>query len=122
GPALGSAGRTAGGRRVLAVASAGVILMAEIGRRRSGGVSVFPAAASLWAPVWVLERSVCAWWAVAARLVHGGVWYGGRRLRVAAHSRRWLRRTARPVGPPVSDVAAVAEGRLSRATAPAQGD
>ncbi|MEV0344698.1 glycosyltransferase [Nonomuraea sp. NPDC050680] len=70
------------------------IALAEAGRRRGGGRRVFPWAASLFAPVWVLERAVCTWLAVAAAL-RGGVPYAGRRLRIAAHSTRTLRRRAR---------------------------
>jgi hypothetical protein len=73
------------------------IALAEAGRRRGGGRRVFPWAASLFAPVWVLERAVCAWLAVAAAL-RGGVPYAGRRLRTAAHSTRTLRRRARLQG------------------------
>lgn len=73
---------------VLAGAAATVAL-AEIGRRRAGGARVFPASASLLAPVWVAERSVCSWIALAARL-KGGVPYAGRRLSIAAHSPRRL--------------------------------
>jgi hypothetical protein len=69
------------------VATAGI---AELGRRRTGGVAVFRPGAALWAPLWVGERAVCAWLAVGARL-RGGVSYGGRRLPWAAHSVRWLR-------------------------------
>ncbi|MFF4127832.1 glycosyltransferase [Microbispora rosea] len=74
-----------------AVAAVG---LAEIGRRRAGGRRVFPATADLFAPVWVLERATCSWAALAARFVLGGVPYAGRRLRVAAHSTRRLRRRA----------------------------
>ncbi len=69
------------------------IAIAELGRQRDHGVRAFPFSASLCAPVWVLERAVCAWIAVGARLT-GGIPYGGRRLKTAAHStavlaRRW---------------------------------
>lgn len=74
-----------------AAATAG---LAEIGRRRAGGRRVFPATTCLFAPVWVLERAVCSWAALAARFALGGVPYAGRRLRVAAHSTRRLRRRA----------------------------
>jgi Glycosyltransferase like family 2 len=77
---------------VLAGAAATVAL-AELGRRRSGGNRVFPASASLIAPVWVAERALCSWVALAARCA-GGVPYAGSRLRVAAHSPRHLARTA----------------------------
>ncbi|MDQ3898491.1 MAG: glycosyltransferase, partial [Actinomycetota bacterium] len=41
----------------VAAAAAG---LAEYGRRRAGGRSVFPATSSLLAPIWVAERAVCS--------------------------------------------------------------
>ncbi|WP_449063095.1 glycosyltransferase [Planomonospora algeriensis] len=82
-------------RAVLAGAGLAVVL-AEAGRRRAGGRRVFPFSASLFAPAWILERAVCSWLALAARLTRGGVPYAGRRLRVAAHSVRWIKRHRRP--------------------------
>ncbi|MEW9550525.1 glycosyltransferase family 2 protein [Nonomuraea sp. NPDC050783] len=70
------------------------VALAEAGRRRAGGSRVFPPDTPLFAPVWILERAVCSWLAVAAAL-RGGVPYAGRRLRVAAHPLRRLRRQAR---------------------------
>jgi hypothetical protein len=67
------------------------MLIAEIGRRRSGGARYFPLSGSLLAPVWVAERSLCAWLALGAKL-RGGVPYGGRRLRLSATPMRRLRR------------------------------
>ncbi|PGH42823.1 hypothetical protein COO58_21585 [Micromonospora sp. WMMA1996] len=67
------------------------VAVAEVGRRRAGGAQVFPAHTTLAAPVWLLERGVCAWLAVGRRL-RGGVPYADSRLRVAAHSTRTLRR------------------------------
>jgi hypothetical protein len=78
------------GGYVVALAVAAVAL-AEYGRRRRGGGAVFPAAATLLAPLWLAERAVCAWIAVALRL-QGGVPYRGRRLRCAASSVGSLRR------------------------------
>jgi hypothetical protein len=75
----------------LAAAAAGMAL-AEIGRRRAGGRAVFPFAASLLAPLWLLERGVCAWLAVGVRLRRGGVGYAGGRIAIAANSRRVLAR------------------------------
>ena len=74
------------------------IALAEVGRRRAGGVRVFPVTSSLLAPLWVLERAVCAWLAVLQRLRFGGVRYGDSVIPVAAHSERQLRRrvTASP--------------------------
>jgi hypothetical protein len=71
----------------LAIAS---IAAAEIGRRTSGGTGRFPAASALFAPLWVLERGICAWAAVYLRL-RGGVRYGAARLRAAATPARLLR-------------------------------
>ncbi|TQS27984.1 glycosyltransferase family 2 protein [Microbispora sp. KK1-11] len=79
---------------LIAASAVAAVGLAEIGRRRAGGRRVFPATASLFAPVWVLERATCSWAALAARFALGGVPYAGRRLRVAAHSTRRLRRRA----------------------------
>lgn len=76
----------------LVAASAGTALLAEVGRRRAGGTAVFPAAASLCAPLWVAERAVCAWLAVASRLRWGGVRYGDIVIPRAATPMRTLRR------------------------------
>jgi hypothetical protein len=67
------------------------VLVAEIGRRRAGGATRFPLSGSLLAPVWVAERSLCAWLALGAKL-RGGVPYGGRRLSLSATPMRRLRR------------------------------
>ncbi len=80
-------------RRRLAPAAAGLsVTAAEVGRRRGGGAAVFPATSSLLAPLWVLERGVCAWLALLQRLRFGGVRYGDSVIPVAAHSERQLRR------------------------------
>jgi hypothetical protein len=74
------------------LAAAGLaVAAAERGRRRAGGGAVFPATSSLLAPVWVLERGICAWLAVRQRLRFGGVRYGDSVIAVAAHSERQLR-------------------------------
>lgn len=80
-------------RRWRALATWAVLLMgwAEIGRQRGNGRTVFPAHASLLAPLWVLERGICIWLALWWRL-RGGVPYRGARLKVAAHSTASLRR------------------------------
>ena len=79
-------------RRTLLLWGAAVAL-AERGRRRAGGRSVFPPTAALWAPLWVLERAVCVWLALAAR--PRGIPYAGQRLRSAATPTRVLRRRLR---------------------------
>jgi hypothetical protein len=76
--------------RALAGAAAATIGVAEVGRRRAGGAGRFPATSSLMAPLWISERAVCAWLAVAAKL-RGGVPYGQGRLDHAATPVRRLR-------------------------------
>jgi hypothetical protein len=77
--------------RALLLAAGAAIAAAEVGRRRAGGAARFPLGASLLAPAWLAERSICAWLALGSRL-RGGVPYGGRRLRHSATSLRRLRR------------------------------
>lgn len=76
--------------RDLTIGATAAVLVAEAGRRRDDGAEVFPRTASLWAPAWVLERAVCAWLAVGARL-RGGVRYRGAVISRAATPRRHLR-------------------------------
>jgi hypothetical protein len=83
------------GWTAIGVAAAVPIVIAEAGRRVGHGARVFPAAASLAAPFWVLERGVCAWAAVIMRLVVGGVPYAGGILRRAATPSRVLVRRHR---------------------------
>ncbi len=78
------------GKAFLILAAAPVII-AGIGRRRHNGTTVFPFRAVWCAPLWVLERAVCIWIALAYRL-GGGVPYAGTRLKTAAHSEAELRR------------------------------
>lgn len=95
-PALAIAlGRRPGGLVLGAIAS---VALAERGRRKAGGDRVFERSAGLWAPLWVLERSICVWVAVVERST-GGARYRGQRLRLAAHSPRHLRSTPRPAMP-----------------------
>ena len=75
-----------------------VVGVAEAGRRRADGAAVFSPSAAVWAPVWLAERSVCSWLAVAALLTTGGVRYAGGRIRTAAHSTAWLRAQQRCSG------------------------
>ena len=53
-----------------------------------------PPAASVLAPLWVLERAVCSWLAVLQRLRFGGARYGNSIIPTAAHSESTLRRRA----------------------------
>jgi len=87
-----SSRRRFGRGRSVSVAAGVAIAAAELGRRRDGGARVFPVTSSLLAPVWILERGVCAWLAVLQRLRFGGVRYGDSVIPVAAHSERQLRR------------------------------
>ena len=72
------------------------------GRRRGNGARVYPLSSVPLAPLWVLERSVTIWVAVAYRL-RGGIPYAGNRMTRAASTRAQLRRRtpalARPDGP-----------------------
>ncbi|MBB5958589.1 hypothetical protein FHS29_005197 [Saccharothrix tamanrassetensis] len=72
---------------VLAVAG---VVLAEWGRRRHLGVRAYPATAAAFAPLWIAERGMCVWIALAQRVLLGGVRYHGGRLPTAAHSTRWL--------------------------------
>lgn len=80
-----------GRRGRLASAALASVIVAELGRRRAGGAERFPLGASLLAPAWICERSVCSWLAVGAWL-KGGARYGETRLSHAATSMRQLRR------------------------------
>ncbi|MGI5523330.1 glycosyltransferase [Micromonospora sp. CA-259024] len=77
-------------------AATSIVALAELGRRRAGGTAVFPPATALAAPVWLLERGVCGWLAVAQRFLLGGVRYGDTRISRAAHPTHTLRRRLRP--------------------------
>ena len=77
--------------RYLPLAALATIGLAELGRRRANGAERFPLSGALLAPVWVGERSLCAWLALGAKL-RGGVPYGERRLPHSAASMRRLRR------------------------------
>ncbi len=79
----------------LFLAAATSVLVAERGRRRSGATKFFPVISTLLAPLWVMERGVCAWLAVFARWRLGGIRYGDAVIRVAANSSRRLRRRAK---------------------------
>lgn len=74
-----------------AAVTASALVLAEAGRRIHGGHRVFPATAVLFAPVWIMERAVCAWLAVIARVVYGGIPYRGTVLRRAATPPHLLR-------------------------------
>ena len=116
------------GLAAIVVAAAGLVAVAEYGRRRAGGRNVIPARASWFAPLWVAERAACSWVALGRLILRGGVRYSDARLRVAAHSARWIRRrevtrrhpivaSARPE--PGGVVGAVTERLESRPPAPA---
>ncbi|MFG1654732.1 glycosyltransferase [Micromonospora sp. NPDC049275] len=82
-PALAAAVASRRPRLLLGTAAA-VVAVAEMGRRRADGGIVYPPSTSLAAPLWLLERGICSWLAVAQRLVYGGVRYGNSRIRQAA--------------------------------------
>jgi hypothetical protein len=76
--------------RVIAAAAAGSIVLAESGRRRGDGTQMFPAIASAFAPLWLLERAVCSWLAVGSRVLWGGIRYRGGTIKMAATPTRRL--------------------------------
>jgi hypothetical protein len=80
-------------RRPLALGALylGVVACAEAGRRRAEGTRVFPVSASLAAPLWFIERSVCTWLAIGSRLRFGGVSYRGGVIEKAASTPAELR-------------------------------
>ena len=78
--------------RLLTLLLGSTIGLAECGRRRGNGETVFPRSASLLAPAWVAERAVCSWLALGARLVYGGIPYHGTIIARPATSMRELRR------------------------------
>jgi hypothetical protein len=84
-----------GRRRAALLMAAGAVGLAEIGRRRAGGARVWPRTAALWAPLWVLERSVTSWVALL-QWATGGARVSGIRVPRAAHRERELR--TRPLG------------------------
>jgi hypothetical protein len=75
----------------LAAGALGVAAVAEAGRRKRGAGKVFPASASLMAPLWLLERGVCSWLALGTRVLNGGVRYRDARLARAATPEAELR-------------------------------
>jgi hypothetical protein len=93
--ALTLVGRT----RVAAMLAIGSIALAEKGRRRGNGESVYPASGSLMAPAWIAERAACSWLALGQRLLRGGTTYRGGVISRAATScaelERHYRETAR---------------------------
>ncbi len=69
------------------------ICIAEVGRLRDGGARFFPPTCALWAPVWLAERAVTSWIALALRVSGRGIAYsGGRILRSSTYSRTLRKR------------------------------
>ncbi len=99
-----AAGAALAARRpgLVAGAAAACVALAERGRRRAGGTRVFPAVASLMAPLWVTERAVTAWMAVAQRLLFGGTRYRDGRIARAATPPRELRERLAGLAPPLT--------------------
>ena len=77
---------------IIAVGCGAAIVAAEAGRWRSGGRRFFPARAAWLAPLWIAERAVCSWLAVAAWTIWGGIPYRGRIVTRAATPMRRLQR------------------------------
>jgi hypothetical protein len=74
---------TAGPRGVLfyAVAiAASAMVLAAAGRLRGTAAEYFPASVCLFAPLWILERTISTYWALYWHLVHGGYPFGDKIL------------------------------------------
>ncbi len=78
-----------------ALVAALVSLLAEVGRRRDDGRRVFTGSSVAWTPLWLAERAVCSWLALAS-YARGGAHYSGRRMRFAAHRTSTLRGVSCP--------------------------
>jgi hypothetical protein len=94
---------------VLAGALAAVLL-AETGRRRAGGASVYPRSAAWWALPWLGERSVCIWLALAQVPRGGAPYAGGRVRRAATPTRLLMSRTRQPLEADADDDRSGADG------------
>ncbi len=81
--------------RLAATFAIGAMALAEKGRRRGDGASVYPPSGSLMAPAWIAERAVCSWLALGQRLVRGGTTYRGGLISRAATSPAELERRYR---------------------------
>ena len=84
--------------RVAAALAIGSMALAENGRRRGDGTSVYPASGSLMAPAWIAERAICSWLALGQRVVRGGTTYRGGVISRAAASPAELKRRYREAG------------------------
>lgn len=81
--------------RGLVLAAGATIFVAGIGRARNGGRRVFDRASPLFAPLWVGERAILAWVALARGLMGRGCPYAGTVISRAATPARVLRRRVR---------------------------
>jgi hypothetical protein len=84
--------------RVALALAIGTMALAEKGRRRGDGGSVYPASGSLMAPAWIAERAICSWLALGQRVVRGGTTYRGGVISRAATSPAELKRRYREAG------------------------
>ena len=82
-------------RRVLLVAVL-AIAAAGVGRARNGGRFIFDRLSPLLAPLWVLERAILSWVALARRILGRGCPYAGTVIQRAATPPRLLRKRIRP--------------------------
>jgi hypothetical protein len=84
---------TRGHWRAIIAGITSIVVLAEAGRRRGGGSSVFSRTAALWTPLWLAERAVTSWLALGMRLILGGIFYRGDVVPDAASPMRELRRS-----------------------------
>lgn len=90
--------------RILVALAGGLVAVAEAGRRTAGARTAVPTSVSMFAPVWVLERGICSWLALAAA-AQGGVPYRDGRIATAAHTTASIRRRQRRLARLPSDSA-----------------
>jgi Glycosyltransferase like family 2 len=77
------------------IAAGAAVAIAELGRRRNGGAEVFEPSSSLFSPLWIVERGLLSWVALARGTVGRGSPYAGAVIRRAASSPRELARRFR---------------------------
>jgi hypothetical protein len=82
--------------KAIVLAAGLAVLTANVGRVQNDGARVFDPLSTLFAPIWILERSVLVWVALVRRVFRGGCPYAGSVIRRAATPSLALKRRFRP--------------------------